>query len=428
MQPSRVDRVIRRAIRHISRMASEPNTALENRQPNEFSPNSHSPTAMSSLPTSGCTTYSPHAGAAAGREDVGVARQDQLVGQVGVAAGDRVPLDPVVQDAPCVLGVVGLVEDHRPRDGQPVEPQERAERGDQQRAQPAPGPVIGHRRGQPGAQHRQPAGLVGGRRGGEVGLGTHHRPHAIAVLSRSPPGALDPHLLAPLAAGRDRLPSSLVPRSSVQDGGAPFGLRGTMLSMAERDEDEAGVLTLAAVPIGRAEDASPRLAAELARATVIAAEDTRRVRWLAASLEVTLSARVVSYYDAVETRRAAELVASPAGRPGRAAGHRCGHARHQRSGLPAGGGGRGGWPAGDRAARAVRGDHRAGRLRAAHRPVLLRGVPAPQAGGAPAPVRRAGRRPAHPGLLRVGPQAGGDAGRSWPPRTARTGRRWCAAS
>jgi len=58
-QPSSVDRVSRRAIRHISKMASDPNTALENRQPNEFSPNSHSPTAMSSLPTSGWTTYSP---------------------------------------------------------------------------------------------------------------------------------------------------------------------------------------------------------------------------------------------------------------------------------------------------------------------------------------------------------------------------------
>ena len=60
-QPSRVDRVSRRAIRHISKMASDPNTALANRQPNEFSPNSHSPAAMSSLPASGCTTYSPHA-------------------------------------------------------------------------------------------------------------------------------------------------------------------------------------------------------------------------------------------------------------------------------------------------------------------------------------------------------------------------------
>src|SRR5579863_3445732 len=82
-----------------------------------------------------------------------------------------------------------------------------------------------------------------------------------------------------------------------------------MLGMAAREQDHVpGVLTLAAVPIGRAEDASPRLAAELARATVIAAEDTRRVRWLASSLEITLQARIVSYHDAIETRRAAELV------------------------------------------------------------------------------------------------------------------------
>src|ERR1700678_3352367 len=81
-----------------------------------------------------------------------------------------------------------------------------------------------------------------------------------------------------------------------------------MLPMAERDQEQAGVLTLSAVPIGRAEDASPRLAAELARATIIAAEDTRRVRWLASSLDVALTARIVSYYDAVETRRAAELI------------------------------------------------------------------------------------------------------------------------
>jgi 16S rRNA (cytidine1402-2'-O)-methyltransferase len=78
--------------------------------------------------------------------------------------------------------------------------------------------------------------------------------------------------------------------------------------MAGRDRDEPGVLTLAAVPIGRAEDASPRLAAELAGAAVIAAEDTRRVRWLAASLNITLTARIVSYYDAVETRRTPGLL------------------------------------------------------------------------------------------------------------------------
>ena len=78
--------------------------------------------------------------------------------------------------------------------------------------------------------------------------------------------------------------------------------------MAERDEGQTGVLTLAAVPIGRAEDASPRLVAELSRATVIAAEDTRRVRWLAASLNVTLRARIISYYDAVEARRTPGLL------------------------------------------------------------------------------------------------------------------------
>jgi 16S rRNA (cytidine1402-2'-O)-methyltransferase len=71
---------------------------------------------------------------------------------------------------------------------------------------------------------------------------------------------------------------------------------------------DGGVLILAAVPIGRAEDASARLVAELARASVIAAEDTRRVRWLASSLNVELRARVISYYDAVEARRTAELL------------------------------------------------------------------------------------------------------------------------
>jgi 16S rRNA (cytidine1402-2'-O)-methyltransferase len=70
----------------------------------------------------------------------------------------------------------------------------------------------------------------------------------------------------------------------------------------------AGLLTLAAVPIGRPEDASPRLTAELERADVIAAEDTRRVRRLASDLGVAITGRIVSYYDVIEARRAAELV------------------------------------------------------------------------------------------------------------------------
>jgi 16S rRNA (cytidine1402-2'-O)-methyltransferase len=46
----------------------------------------------------------------------------------------------------------------------------------------------------------------------------------------------------------------------------------------------------------------------LAEADVIAAEDTRRLRRLAADLEVTITGKVVSYYDVNESARAAELI------------------------------------------------------------------------------------------------------------------------
>jgi 16S rRNA (cytidine1402-2'-O)-methyltransferase len=73
-------------------------------------------------------------------------------------------------------------------------------------------------------------------------------------------------------------------------------------------ESKPGTLTLAGAPIGRSDDAPARLAAELESADIVAAEDTRRVRRLAADLDVRISGRVVSYYDAIESRRAAELV------------------------------------------------------------------------------------------------------------------------
>ena len=96
--------------------------------------------------------------------------------------------------------------------------------------------------------------------------------------------------------------------SAAERGHGPAGLcqqeRG-----ARADRAAAGVLTLAGVPIGHPEDAPARLAEELGSADVIAAEDTRRVRRLAATLGVQLTGRVVSYYDVVEARRAAELVA-----------------------------------------------------------------------------------------------------------------------
>lgn len=67
-------------------------------------------------------------------------------------------------------------------------------------------------------------------------------------------------------------------------------------------------LVVAATPIGRADDASPRLAAELAGADVIAAEDTRRLRRLAAELGVEITGRVVSYFEGNEAQRTPQLM------------------------------------------------------------------------------------------------------------------------
>jgi 16S rRNA (cytidine1402-2'-O)-methyltransferase len=75
-------------------------------------------------------------------------------------------------------------------------------------------------------------------------------------------------------------------------------------------DSERGVLTVAAVPIGQPADASPRLAAALATAQIIAAEDTRRVRRLADALGIALAGRIVSYYEAVEQARVADLMAA----------------------------------------------------------------------------------------------------------------------
>lgn len=71
---------------------------------------------------------------------------------------------------------------------------------------------------------------------------------------------------------------------------------------------DAGVLVLAGTPLGDARDASPKLVELLGRADVVAAEDTRRLRALAAALDVRPAGRVVSFYDAVETARLPGLV------------------------------------------------------------------------------------------------------------------------
>ncbi len=69
-----------------------------------------------------------------------------------------------------------------------------------------------------------------------------------------------------------------------------------------------GVLVLAATPIGQAGDAPPRLAAELAGADVVAAEDTRRLKRLCADLDITLGGRVVSYFEGNEQARTPTLL------------------------------------------------------------------------------------------------------------------------
>ncbi len=71
-----------------------------------------------------------------------------------------------------------------------------------------------------------------------------------------------------------------------------------------------GVLVLAATPIGQTGDAPPRLASELTGADVIAAEDTRRLKRLTSELGITLSGRIVSYFEGNESARTPVLLAA----------------------------------------------------------------------------------------------------------------------
>jgi 16S rRNA (cytidine1402-2'-O)-methyltransferase len=69
-----------------------------------------------------------------------------------------------------------------------------------------------------------------------------------------------------------------------------------------------GRLLLGATPLGQPSDASARLISALGEADVVAAEDTRRVRTLAKSLDVRMTGRVVSMFDQVEAARVPALV------------------------------------------------------------------------------------------------------------------------
>jgi len=70
-----------------------------------------------------------------------------------------------------------------------------------------------------------------------------------------------------------------------------------------------GRLLLGATPLGSPSDASSRLIAALGSADIVAAEDTRRVRALARSLDVRLGGKVVSLFDQNEATRVPALIA-----------------------------------------------------------------------------------------------------------------------
>jgi 16S rRNA (cytidine1402-2'-O)-methyltransferase len=70
---------------------------------------------------------------------------------------------------------------------------------------------------------------------------------------------------------------------------------------------DGGRLVLLGAPLGNPGDASTRLRELLATADVVAAEDTRRLSRLARDLDVTVTGRVVSYFEGNEERRTPEL-------------------------------------------------------------------------------------------------------------------------
>lgn len=71
---------------------------------------------------------------------------------------------------------------------------------------------------------------------------------------------------------------------------------------------QQGRLLLGATPLGQPGDASARLVEALTTANMIAAEDTRRARTLAAALGVTPAGRVLSLYDQNEATRVPMLL------------------------------------------------------------------------------------------------------------------------
>jgi 16S rRNA (cytidine1402-2'-O)-methyltransferase len=71
---------------------------------------------------------------------------------------------------------------------------------------------------------------------------------------------------------------------------------------------DIGRVLLAGTPLGQASDASARLIWALGNTPVIAAEDTRRLHRLAADLGVTITGRVLSFFEGNEDGRVPQLI------------------------------------------------------------------------------------------------------------------------
>lgn len=78
--------------------------------------------------------------------------------------------------------------------------------------------------------------------------------------------------------------------------------------MTEHYTQPAGVLYLAATPIGDVGDASARFIAVFEQADIIAAEDTRRAKALAGRLDISLKGKVVALHDHNEGEKADALL------------------------------------------------------------------------------------------------------------------------
>ena len=68
-------------------------------------------------------------------------------------------------------------------------------------------------------------------------------------------------------------------------------------------------LILAATPLGNPGDASSRLKSAIESASIIAAEDSRRFHRLCSDIEVTFTAKVLSFFEGNEEDRTRELIA-----------------------------------------------------------------------------------------------------------------------